>query len=192
MVPPGDISLVSKIATEQAVHPAHCWLMPGRTRFPNNSAGANRSELQPGKEEVPCWFFLIECWLLGTVNLTPLMPVTLQTLEPLPRKLELSLSEISSENSWVPALKITPQEADTEITLLLQTTTPESKDWRAQSPPAVLPLGQFCELQPDSLVCPPPGLLPPVFFLGQGKSSNHPLSHSLLKPNCPPSYLLDA
>lgn len=34
MVLPGDVSLVSKIATEQAVYPGQCWLMPGKTLFP--------------------------------------------------------------------------------------------------------------------------------------------------------------
>lgn len=66
MVLPGDVSLVSKIATEQAVYPGQCWLTPGKTHFPNNSAWANRNQLQPRKQEAPHWFFFqMESWLLG-------------------------------------------------------------------------------------------------------------------------------
>lgn len=106
--------------------------------FPNNSAGADCNQLQPWEEKAPHRSLKIECWLLGQVNLIPLLLVTRQPLEPLPGKLQWSLSEISSENSLGLRTRLLevagsqlwrfPQEADREIILHLQIRTSGSED----------------------------------------------------------------
>lgn len=73
MVPPGDVSLVSEIATEQAVYPGQCWLMLGKTPLSQTTQPEPTTiKCNLEKEEAPHWFFfLIQCWLPGAASSWP-------------------------------------------------------------------------------------------------------------------------
>lgn len=102
MVPPGDISLVSKTATEQAVTQGSADSCQAKLTFPKQlRLSQPQSTATEERKGAPLIFFFFKSsadyW--GQVNLIPLMLVTRWTLEPLLRKLGWSPSEILSESS---------------------------------------------------------------------------------------------
>lgn len=142
MVPPGDVSLVSKIATEQAVYPGQCWLTLGKTPISQTTQPeptAINGYLEKKRHPTDCFKSRADYW--EQVNLIPLLLVTQHSpWNPYCERKPLWLvSEISSEHSLglgttrLPQVGGSqlwrfPQEGGKEVTLHLQTETPGSVD----------------------------------------------------------------
>ena len=121
MVLPGDVSLVSKIATEQAVYPGQCWLMPGKTLFPKQlSLSQPQSTATQKRRGAPLILFL---------NIKPV--IRRQVEAPAASHL-LKFHLKTASGLWTARLLKfcrLPQEADKEVTSRLQIGASGSEDW---------------------------------------------------------------